>query len=314
MSAFQVLLSNIKEKCVTFYQPAKNTYYLGYRFWEGVPNIIDSPQGSYNRKPRSSIHAAKLGTKNALQVGNAEYSGKGWLTQYSEIGSAKSGSMNFQSFEDGSAQVELIEKDADLILELYFDPVKDGIRLQMKASAIRTITNGYCIQQCLRFTGSMNAKWRTKIAHVPYLSELDMHAMGRPNATLTFGRRSGNWIQMPVEHTVVPINLVDENTTSKTVFDHGLIVRESPHRSDAPGWYWERVAPQLEWDQVSAGMYWERTAMVSNRHPADCVHAWVDLGPIQKGESRIIHGKVYYLGGSKEDLLSAWEKDFIDNF
>jgi len=43
----------------------------------------------------------------------------------------------------------------------------------------------------------MNQKWRTEIAHVPYLSEFDMQAMGRANASLTFYRQGNDWRQFP---------------------------------------------------------------------------------------------------------------------
>jgi hypothetical protein len=57
-------------------------------------------------------------------------------------------------------------------------------------------------------------------------------------------------------------------------------------------------------------MYWERTAYVSNWHPADCVHALVDFGPLDAGQSRTVCGKFYLIEGTKDDLLAAWQRDF----
>jgi hypothetical protein len=63
---------------------------------------------------------------------------------------------------------------------------------------------------------------------------------------------------------------------------------------------------------MTGGMYWERTAWVSNRHPADCIHASIDFGPLAAGQSRTLHGVVYFIEGSKDDLLTLWQSDFKD--
>jgi hypothetical protein len=166
------------------------------------------------------------------------------------------------------------------------------------------------IQQCLRLTGRMNAAWRVAVAHFPLLSELDMQAMGRPNATLTWARRGGAWINFPVPYTAYPTLAGQAALPGEAPVDDGLILRESPRKSEAPESYWSRAAIGIPWEQVSAGMYWERTTAISNRHPADCLHAWVDLGPLEKGESVTVRGKVYQITGSKDDLLNVWEKEF----
>jgi hypothetical protein len=57
-------------------------------------------------------------------------------------------------------------------------------------------------------------------------------------------------------------------------------------------------------------MYWERTAYVTNRHPADCLHALVDFGPLAKGEERTVRGKFYLVEGNRDDLLAVWKEDF----
>jgi hypothetical protein len=83
----------------------------------------------------------------------------------------------------------------------------------------------------------------------------------------------------------------------------------SPSLQLAPPEYWERVAPLAAWVPVTCGMYWERTAYLSNRHPTDCVHAWIDFGPLKAGQPRTLQGVVYYLSGSKDDLLKLWQRD-----
>jgi hypothetical protein len=76
---------------------------------------------------------------------------------------------------------------------------------------------------------------------------------------------------------------------------HGLIIRES-----------------LD-GRFSSGMYWERTAYVGNRHPADCLHAAVDFGPLSAGQHRTVHGKFYFVEGTREQLLEVWRSDFPEN-
>jgi hypothetical protein len=50
--------------------------------------------------------------------------------------------------------------------------------------------------------------------------------------------------------------------------------------------------------------------LVHNRYPTDCVHAWVDAGLLNAGQSRTLHGKVYFIQDSKEALLDSWQKEF----
>ena len=74
--------------------------------------------------------------------------------------------------------------------------------------------------------------------------------------------------------------------------DHALVVRQA-----AAG-------------RSVAGMYWERSARVSTHHPADCVHAMVDLGPAAPGRPRVARGKIYWRQGTKDDLLAQWKREF----
>jgi hypothetical protein len=91
-------------------------------------------------------------------------------------------------------------------------------------------------------------------------------------------------------HTPPGLPLVKKRSSGAV--DHGLIIRES-----------------LD-SRCSSGMYWERTAYISNRHPADCLHASMDFGPLKAGQSRTVHGKFYFIDGPKDNLLGAWRRDF----
>jgi len=90
------------------------------------------------------------------------------------------------------------------------------------------------------------------------------------------------------------------------------ILRETISRKLAPASYWDRVAPHATWEQITCGMAWEHTAYISNRHPADCLHSYIDFGPLQAGESRTLQGVVYCIEGSKDDLLAIYQKERYD--
>jgi len=111
------------------------------------------------------------------------------------------------------------------------------------------------------------------------------------NVKKQYARRNNEWSRFPVPQVLFPTcaERVKVFGSQNDVVDHGLIVRESPSRQVAPTRYWELVAPGTSWDQITSGMYWERTACISNRHPADCVHAWT-LVPWLQGN--LVHYKV----------------------
>jgi hypothetical protein len=288
------------------------SYYLGYRFIEGAPNVSDQPAIGYEGLPvAKEEEPPELVDLAVSQPANPNWK-KDWQTIYSVQNRHDPFQLSFRLFKENIAQLLFEENDSQPRLEFIFQPFSQGVRIWLKVTARQAITGSYCLQQCLRFTGMFNAEWRQAVAHTPFLSELDMQAMGNANGTLTYGRRDNEWFGFPVEHVVYPTQVSIENETTPTSdrVDHGLIVRETPSRSLAPAWYWERVAPGATWKQIAAGMYWERTAYISNRHPADCVHAWIDIGPLEKGQIRTLQGAVYFIEGSKEDLVSLWQRDF----
>ena len=60
------------------------------------------------------------------------------------------------------------------------------------------------------------------------------------------------------------------------------------------------------------GIFWERTTHVSDHHPADCLHAIVNLGPIAPKAKRAIRGKIYWAQLTKAELRNRWASDFPD--
>jgi hypothetical protein len=49
---------------------------------------------------------------------------------------------------------------------------------------------------------------------------------------------------------------------------------------------------------------------VTDHHPADCLHAIVNIGDLPPHSRRVIRGKIYWFKGTKRDLLKQWRADF----
>jgi len=307
-----ILLSNAREKCVTFFCKENPDIYAGYRFIEHEPEISSTPLSGFELLPSCSRNeSSSTEDKPALKMNEMVWN-KGWSAAYVEDDPQDPTQLSFRTFIDGSARVKARDRGGMQEREIIFQPADDGVRLEIKLSTHEPVPGAYIVQQCLRFTGNTNEEWRKEIAHLPILSELDMQAMGNPNESLTYAVKDGRWIHFPVQYseffTPPGKQLAAEHQSA--VVDHGLIVREGPDRRRAPIEYWKSQAPGLEWKQVVSGLYWERTVKISNRHPADCIHANVDFGPLREEESRTLCGRFYFLEGTKDDLLEVWRKDF----
>ncbi len=128
---------------------------------------------------------------------------------------------------------------------------------------------------------------------------------------MTWSRRENIWQPFPLPFTryhLPPGQGIYDDSSGPV--DCGLIVRESASPEEAPDSYWQLTAPEATWETWTAGFYWESSAYISNRHPADCLHIGIDLGPLESGQSRTVRGKFYWLEGTKEDVLTLWQKDF----
>jgi hypothetical protein len=308
-----IALSNPKEQCLTFFWNEMPDFYIGYRFMEGEPEIANQPAAGYEKHP--TVKYTSPPTITAGMGSRSLYSSekKGWEDAYLEQNPLLPVQISFWRSREGVANVSCSQNEGKQQLELVLQPFSFGISMWARLTTFQPIIGSYSLQQCLRFTGMFNGDWRKEIAHIPFLSEFDMQAMGNPNGTLTYARRDQKWFRFPVQHVVYPAITVYERPTDgqSEQVDHGLIVRETASRQLAPASYWERVAPNAAWEQMTCGMYWERTANISNRHPADCAHAWIDFGPLEAGQSRTLQGVVYYIEGSKDDLLALWQRDFL---
>lgn len=307
-----IFLSNPSMQCLTFFWKEHPRFWVGYRVCEGSPETVPQPLSEDATWPAAKWGAIPDPVDDLLYLSKLSLPRKRWRTVYLEKKSQDPTQLAFQAFRDGSAWCRVQEGDGQQQREFFFRPVEDGVQMWMRLTTQIPIDGSYLVQQCLRFSGAQNWSLRRNIAFVPFLSELDVQAMGHPELTLTYARLGEDWLRFPARQILYATPLGNGLTGHELngPIDHGLIVRETLDRSVVPAAYFRRTAPGETWERVAAGMYWERTAWVSNRHPADCVHAVVDLGSLSAGESRTVHGKFYWIEGTKDDLLAAWRKDF----
>lgn len=302
-----VVLSSAQNQCVSFSWDEFPQWHVGYRFVENEP--MTSPAAQEGKE----LFAVRFPSRpeEACAVVRPAWAAKGWSTAYEEKDATARVALTFRSHADGSAWCRVRALGAPEEREWFFEPAEDGVWMWMRVTARHRIPGAYLLQQCLRFTGALNEGWRHGIARVPFLSEFDLLAMGNPNTSLTFVRSERAWVAMPVEHAVRATGIGSwAAPAGAQVVDSGLIVREALSPEVRLPGYWERVAAGMPWKSVVAGLYWQRTALVSNRHPADCLHAMPDVGPLEAGESRVLRGKCYLMEGTREDLLRVWRRDF----
>jgi len=262
MSAI-VVFSSLEHQCVTFVWPDDQRYYVGYRFVEHLPvitsNVLHRPASSQPKPPPPETNT--LMPRQASWLDN-------WQSAFSDPEDPLQ--FRFQTFSDGSASVSVVENDGLQERFWRFVPEVGGIRIWMTLKTHEPIEGGYIVQQCARFSSGIGSDFRKTVAHVPYLSELLMQALGNANGTITWARSAGKWTQFPVPftryHTSAGSGVFVD---SSGLIDCGLIVRETASRERAPASYWRLVAPNSGWETWSAGMYWDRAVYVTNRHPAD---------------------------------------------
>ena len=62
--------------------------------------------------------------------------------------------------------------------------------------------------------------------------------------------------------------------------------------------------------QYVAGIAWEDFISAQGHNPWACMHLSIRVGPLKKGESKTLRGKIYLVAESKEDCLKRFQKDF----
>ena len=200
----------------------------------------------------------------------------------------------------------------------HLAPVADGIEMLL---VVKTGDVGlpefYGIQQCFRLTGTANEAWRQKYARTAAFSEYDLwrdSPVGKELVSLTQALHNGSLKLCPAGK---------ETVGCRTPYGEALDTRRSGGHLDTLefiGAYrarmlWTadsglilRTSADKKW---STGLFWERTTHLSDHHPADCLHAIVNIGGIAPNSQRVLRGKIYWLAGSGETLVKHWREDFL---
>lgn len=80
--------------------------------------------------------------------------------------------------------------------------------------------------------------------------------------------------------------------TSEVNANRGLLVRESADRK----WV--------------TGIGWEDYLSVQGHNPWSCLHASIRVGPLKRGESKTIRGRLFLFPGNRQDALDRWHREF----
>ena len=199
----------------------------------------------------------------------------------------------------------------------YLAPVADGVEMLW---VVRTKDVGlpefYGVQQCFRLSGTANVGWRQKYARTPAFSEYDLwrgSPAGAQLLSLTTALRHGILQSLPSGKETVGF---------RTPYGDAIDIRRSHNHLETlefigpyharmlwtgDGGLILRTSADRKW---STGFYWERTTHLSDHHPADCLHAIVNIGGIAPHAQRVLRGKIYWLPGPGETLVQHWRKDF----
>ena len=261
---------------------------MGYRFHEHTPLVYGDvpPAGEEARKVNTLAEkeAARFKKRPGMKVYRKRVHEEGWVPQ--------SWTFYLAPVQDGADMLFLVETEDVGLPEFY------------------------AVQQCFRLSGATNAEWRQKYARTPAFSEYDLWAKAPQDASktsLAWVLRGGTLQQLPACKETVGCRTADgidfdtrrsggHLDTLKEVgpykarmlenCDNGLILRTSQDG----GW--------------STGLYWERTTHLTDHHPADCLHAIVNIGGIPPHAKRALHGKIYWLKGGGEELVKHCKHDF----
>ena len=60
----------------------------------------------------------------------------------------------------------------------------------------------------------------------------------------------------------------------------------------------------------ACGIAWEDFLSAQGHNPWQCMHLSVCVGPLKRGQSKSIRGKIYLLRGSKDEVLRRYREDF----
>lgn len=203
----------------------------------------------------------------------------------------------------------------------YLAPVEDGVEILWVVETFQMgLPRYHGVQQCFRMSGKGNMEWRRTIAETPAFSEFDLWDLeeqaATPRTSLSYVIRKGIWQFLPaVAETIgarTPLGLLVDMKRS------GYAVALMPE----VGPYQARMLEPVDYGLVArtdkdqtwiCGMYWQHTSHITDHHPADCLHAIVNIGNIPPYSKRSLRGKIYWFKGSLEDLTRHWRTDFGTN-
>jgi hypothetical protein len=202
--------------------------------------------------------------------------------------------------------------------KFYLRPADDGIELSWVVETAEIGLNRYYgVQQCFRLSGKDNQEWRRAIAETPAFSEFDSwnaaEKEGKDKASLTYVVRNGAWQSLPAMHDTVgartPLGVkVDVERSGgkiKTIPEVGPYHARMLDPVDSG--LIARVNKDKTW---ICGLYWQHTSHITDHHPADCLHAIVNIGGVLPHSQKVLLGKIYWFQGSLDDLLTHWRRDF----
>jgi len=309
-----------KSSLLSFVRPAEPSRYVGYRIVEGDAVTTPAPLAGYDAMPsrREKMPPPPLtGQTFPDPAVPRSATTKAWQAAH------ENAEHFFRFGTDGAAHYRHTGPEGTRFA--VYRGVDDGIEAWMWLEPKEERKGAYLVQQCLLYTGTANTEKRTRTGRTPDLSEYDLWEHGDVRS-LSWVRDGNGWKQVapPTGASAFrgaerkPGGYVGALFASvpglRTMFftAPGVALAEAggkaidEERRIPAGLVVRESADHL----TVSGMYWERTAEVSTHHPADCLHATVDLGPTSKHAPRIVRGKIYDMKGTKDDLFARWKRDF----
>jgi len=214
-------------------------------------------------------------------------------------------------------QTEHKEHWVDQSWTFYMVPVEDGIDMLL---VIQTEEIGlpsyYGAQQCFRMSGKTNKEWRRAIAETPSFSEYDLWESQEENerTSLSWVLRNNIWEELPAMDSCVGARTPSGVSIDNLRFQGDLTRAIGPNEGipQKPVDLGLTTRTNVEGTWIS-GLFWENTSHITDHHPADCLHAIVNIGNIPPHSKRVIRGKIYWFEGTKDDLLKKWREDFTQH-
>ena len=205
----------------------------------------------------------------------------------------------------------------------YIVPIADGFDLLW---VIETgdigLNECYSVQQCFRMTGWANEAWRKTIAESPAFSEYDLwqeqSRANQPRTSLSWVVRNGGWQPIPPvdAHIVCRTPLGQQIDLDRSGGDLTRIPgMEPPFQAATASTFDPPIDDGLvarcdrDGNWVNA-LWWENTTHISNHHPADCLHSFVNLGPLAANSKKALRGRIYWAKITKDELLARWRAEF----